>query len=96
MRLRQDQQPAAEQQHFDMARLDPRIAFDDRVDRIVALAEIARYRPGIVRCAPEVANLEVSGVFSLEDTDRALLNLTLGLPVDLVYRTRYWVTVQAR
>lgn len=60
------------------------------------LAEIARYRSGIVRCAPEVANLEVSGVFSLEDTDRALLNLTLGLPVDLVYRTRYWVTVQAR
>jgi transmembrane sensor len=60
------------------------------------LAEIARYRPGIVRCAPEVANLEVSGVFSLEDTDRALLNLTLGLPVDLVYRTCYWVTVQAR
>jgi transmembrane sensor len=37
----------------------------------------------------------VSGVFSLRDTDQALLNLTLGLPVRLVYRTRYWVTVQA-
>lgn len=60
------------------------------------LAEIARYRPGIVRCDSDVADLEVSGVFSLRDTDRALVNLTLGLPVDLVYRTRYWVSVKPR
>jgi len=60
------------------------------------LAELGRYRPGLLRCAPAIAELRVSGVFSLHDTDRALLNLTLGLPVDLVYRTRYWVTVAAR
>jgi hypothetical protein len=40
--LGQNQQPAAQQQHLDMARLDAGIAFDDRVDRVVALAEIAR------------------------------------------------------
>ncbi|MGE8364023.1 FecR domain-containing protein [Cupriavidus basilensis] len=60
------------------------------------LAELARYRPGVLRCDAEVAELRVSGVFPLSDTDRALANLTLGLPVALVYRTRYWVTVQAR
>jgi transmembrane sensor len=59
------------------------------------LAELGRYRTGLLRCDPAAAELRVSGVFSLRDTDQALLNLTLGLPVRLVYRTRYWVTVQA-
>ena len=59
------------------------------------VAELSRYRAGLLRCAPEVADLRVSGVFSLQDTDRALDNLTLVLPVALLVRTRYWVTVQA-
>lgn len=59
------------------------------------VAELSRYRAGLLRCAPEVADLRVSGVFSLHDTDRALDNLTLVLPVAVLYRTRYWVTVQA-
>lgn len=61
-----------------------------------AVAEIARYRPGFLRCAPEVAQWRVSGVFSLKDSDRALANLTLGLPLEIQYRTRYWVTVAQR
>ncbi|NUA27815.1 DUF4880 domain-containing protein [Cupriavidus basilensis] len=60
------------------------------------LAELGRYRPGLLYCDPSIASLRVTGVFSLPDTDRALLNLTLGLPVEAIYRTRYWVTVQAR
>lgn len=60
------------------------------------LAELSRYRSGLLRCDPAVADLRVTGVFPLHDTDRALLNLTLGLPVRIVYRTRYWVTVQAQ
>lgn len=59
------------------------------------IAELARYRPGLLRCDPAVAHLRVSGVFSLRDTDRTLDNLTRGLPVAVVYRTRYWVTVRA-
>ena len=59
------------------------------------VAELARYRTGLLRCDPQVASLRVTGVFSLRDTDRALHNLALGLPVQVVARTRYWVTVQA-
>ena len=33
------------------------------------------YRPGVLRCDAEVAELSVSGVFPLSDTDRALANL---------------------
>jgi transmembrane sensor len=64
-----------------------------RLDALIG--ELARYRPGLLRCDPAVAHLQVSGVFSLRDTDRALHNLTRVLPVDVVSRTRYWVTVKA-
>lgn len=60
------------------------------------LAELGRYRPGLLRCDPSIASLRVTGVFSLPDTDRSLFNLTLALPVEVIYRTRYWVTVQGR
>lgn len=57
---------------------------------------LGRYRSGILHCDPAVANLPVTGTFPLHDTDRALHNLTLGLPVRLRWRTRYWVTVVPR
>ena len=57
------------------------------------VAEIGRYRPGFVFYDDAVADLEISGVFSIRDTDRALQSLADGLSVALVYRTRYWVKV---
>lgn len=57
------------------------------------VAELARYRSGHLRCDPAVADLRVNGIFSLRDTDRALHNLTLALPVAISRHTRYWVTV---
>ncbi|ALM82873.1 FecR domain-containing protein [Bordetella sp. N] len=57
------------------------------------LAELARYRPGIVRCDPAVAGLRVSGVFQLADTDHVLAVVGQTLPVRVVRRTGYWVTV---
>ncbi|MGC6370882.1 FecR domain-containing protein [Pseudomonas sp. K2I15] len=65
-----------------------------RLDELIA--ELARYRPGVLRCAPEVAMLRVSGVLHLDNTDMALDNLAAALPVQVVRRTRYWVTVRAR
>lgn len=60
------------------------------------LAELGRYRPGLLRWDPAVADLRVTGVFSLRDTDRALDTLALGLPVVVHTRSRYWVTVGPR
>ena len=57
------------------------------------IAELARYRPGILRCDPAIAHLRVSGAFRVADTDEALGNLVAALPIQLVYRTRYWVTL---
>lgn len=58
-------------------------------------AELARYRPGLLRCADEVANLKVSGTYQLADTGQILQLLTRSLPVRVEYRTRYWVSIDA-
>lgn len=58
--------------------------------------ELGRYRPGIVRCDPRVANVRVSGAFPITDTDAALVMLVSTYPV--AARTRlggYWVTLDA-
>ncbi|SAK97264.1 FecR [Caballeronia pedi] len=60
------------------------------------LRELGRYRTGFLRCDPSIANLRVSGVFPLADTDRVLAALEQALPVSTRYATRYWVTVDAR
>ncbi|WP_122313726.1 FecR domain-containing protein [Pseudomonas cichorii] len=58
------------------------------------LAEVGRYRRGYLGCTDEIADLRLSGVFRLEDTDRLLAVLPQTLPVQLSYRTRWWVTLQ--
>lgn len=59
------------------------------------IEELARYRPGILHCDPAVADLKISGVFQLADTDHALNILQETLAIRLHKRTRYWVTIAA-
>lgn len=58
------------------------------------VAELARYRRGYLQCAPEVAELRLSGAFSVDNTDLALENLSTSLPVRVRYLTRYWARVE--
>lgn len=61
------------------------------LDRFIA--ELGRYRPGLLRGDPALARLQVTGVFSVADTDLALEQLTRILPVRVSRVTRYWVQV---
>lgn len=61
------------------------------------LAELARYRPGrLAYDAQALAGLRVSGVFPLDDTDRALQALAASLPLRIERRTSWWVSVDLR
>lgn len=60
------------------------------------LAEIGRYRQGHLHCDASVADLRLSGVFRLDDTDQLLALLPQTLPVRVEKRTDWWVTVSAR
>lgn len=65
----------------------------ERMRLDVLLAELSRYRPGVLRCSEQVAGLRVTGSFQLDDTDAALALVAHALPVRIERRTRYWVTV---
>lgn len=97
---------AGEQAEFDRHALSPVIPVNEkapawtegmlvanrmRLDRFVA--ELGRYRTGIVRCDAEVAHREVTGAFRIDDTDKALEVVASVLDLTLRYRTRYWVSV---
>lgn len=57
------------------------------------LAELARYRPGLLRCDDAVANLEVSGVFLTDKSDQALEVLEAAFDLQVTRVTPYWVSV---
>ncbi|GAC1032998.1 FecR family protein [Pseudomonas sp. No.21] len=68
------------------------LAQDMRLAELVG--ELGRYRPGVLRCHPGIADLRVSGAFPLRDTDASLRLLQDTLPVTLTRLTRYWVTLE--
>ncbi|MGE8504757.1 MAG: FecR domain-containing protein [Pseudomonas sp.] len=67
------------------------IALDQPLGEVIA--ELARYRHGVLRLDPALGGLKVSGSFPLADTDRALAALEHNFPVRVVRRTDYWVTL---
>ena len=58
------------------------------------VAELARHRHGLLLCDADIAHLPVSGVFQLDDPERALRVLLQTQPIVAVYRTRFWVTLK--
>jgi len=60
------------------------------------LEEVGRYRPGHLGYDADVAEMRLSGVFRLADTDALLKVLTQTLPLTIRYRTRWWASVQRR
>jgi transmembrane sensor len=65
------------------------------IDRPLAelLADLSRYRTGVLRCDPRIADLKVSGAFPIDNTDRALAALESGFSLRVSRYSRYWVTI---
>jgi len=59
------------------------------------LADLSRYRSGVLRCDPRIAQLKVSGAFPIDDTDLALAALESGFSLRIIRYSRYWVDVSA-
>lgn len=56
--------------------------------------QLTRYRSGMIRVSPELKRLTITGIFSVQDTDRVLEQLSEILPVKVSYFTPYWVTIK--
>ena len=59
------------------------------------LADLSRYRTGVLRCDPSIAQLKVSGAFPIDDTDLALAALESGFSLRITRYSRSWVDVSA-
>jgi transmembrane sensor len=55
------------------------------------LAELSRYRRGVLSCSDDIATLKISGAFPLDDTDRALAAIIRAFPIQEQRLTGYWV-----
>lgn len=66
-----------------------------RLDQV--LGELSRYHRGVIRCAPQVAGVRVSGAFPVADRQQTLgmLAATYGLSVEQ-HMGGYWTLVSAR
>lgn len=60
------------------------------------IAELARYRKGVLRCDPAIADLRLSGAVSVADTDAALTLIEQTLPVSVHRFSRFWVSFKAK
>ncbi|BDZ73899.1 protein FecR [Methylophaga marina] len=56
--------------------------------------QLTRYRSGMIRVSPELKRLTITGIFSVQDTDRVLEQLSEILPVKVSYFSPYWVTIK--
>lgn len=65
----------------------------DRMPLHALLEELARYRHGVLRCDPAVAQLPVSGAFPLQDRALALSMLQATYPLRIRRVTDYWITL---
>ncbi|MGJ7552852.1 FecR domain-containing protein [Variovorax sp. RB3P1] len=59
------------------------------------IAELGRYRPGYLGCAPEVADLRIVGAYPLADPERILSALEATLPVRVRRPMPWWTVVEA-
>ncbi|HEY4353458.1 MAG TPA: FecR domain-containing protein [Paraburkholderia sp.] len=60
------------------------------------LAELSRYRSGVLHWSDEVADLHVSGLYQLSNPDAALALLARTYPLQVRSITPYWTIVEAR
>lgn len=58
------------------------------------ISELARYRRGILRCDPAIANMRVSGAFPVHDIDTSLALLQSSLPLEVRQLTPWWINIR--
>jgi transmembrane sensor len=72
-----------------------RLEVRDRPLREV-IDSLRRYRRGILHLSPDVADLRLSGLYPLDDSDRTLQLLERSLPIHVTWHNPYWVSIDAR
>lgn len=96
---------AGQQADFDrhdgeLAEIDPHVEawvtgvlYAEKMQLGQFVEEVARYRRGVLRCDPAIAQMQVSGAFQLHDTDAVIKALVASLPIRVNFVTHYWASI---
>jgi len=57
------------------------------------IEELARFRPGLLVCHPDVHNIKISGSYSIDDIDASLNLLSQTFPIRVQRATRFLTMV---
>lgn len=60
------------------------------------IAELSRYRHGIISCERDIAGIAVSGLYHLSDIGQTLQFLSATLKLEIRYFTPYWIRLARR
>lgn len=66
----------------------------DNMPLAKVIEQLSRYRHGIVRCDPAIADLEISGAFPVTDVDAALLSIAKTLSIRIESFTPYLIMLK--
>lgn len=66
----------------------------DNMPLVKVIEELSRYRHGVVRCDPAIADLEISGAFPVTDVDAALLSIAKTLSIRIESFTPFLVMLK--
>ena len=66
----------------------------DNMPLAKVIDQLSRYRRGVVRCDPAIADLEISGAFPITDVDAALLSIAKTLSIRIESFTPYLVMLK--
>lgn len=107
--VRQQRLVAGQQTAFDRTRIEPPTALHsarqawthgvlqaDDMPLGEFVAELARYQRGHLGCDPRVAGLRLVGAFPLADRERIFTALEASLPVRVVRRLPWWISIEPR
>lgn len=66
----------------------------DKMPLSTFVAELSRYKTGVIKCDPSISQLEISGAYPLNNIDATLTSVSKTLNLRIETFTRYWVTLK--
>lgn len=66
----------------------------DKMPLNTFVAELSRYKTGVIKCDPSIKQLEISGAYPLHDIDATLASVSKTLNLRIETFTRYWLTLK--
>ena len=66
----------------------------DKMPLNLFIAELSRYKTGVIQCHPSIRQVKISGAYPINDIDATLISISKTLSLRIETFTPYWVTLK--